>query len=72
MDLVTFAEEILNGKPHFLCGGDSKVNGKRNSKRSEFSNREKGHCKILKRIKAKIIPNEQKHEHYIQISKYES
>ena len=46
MNLVTFAEEILNGKPHFLCGGDSKVNGKRNSKRSEFSNREKDHCKI--------------------------
>ena len=22
-DLVTFAEEILNGKPHFLCSADT-------------------------------------------------
>ena len=35
-DLVTFVEEILNGKPHFLCsvitGGDFKSKGKNTDK----------------------------------------
>ena len=31
-ELVTFTEEILNGKLHFLCSGISALDTKKNSK----------------------------------------
>ena len=41
VNLVIFAEEILNAKPHFLCGGDSKVNGKGTAKGQNFPTEKK-------------------------------